>query len=369
MEKADKNRNLRLPVNLFYQHEHQGMKKNEIIFRNEFGSIVANHVSAKLAYWDNNLVCRFANNAFKDWFEKRRGEVVGKITMKKLLGTEYENILPYIKDVFKGKKQVFKSKVTLASGEIKYSVVSFFPDILMSTTTGFFVHIEDITPIVQLEEQLRSLELSKRKELLHSVIETREEERKIIADVLRESISQTLAYCNVMLQGADKGAEKDELLSKISDAIQKAILELNVLSNQLSPFAISHFGLIPAIEDTRVNFESRYDHTVSIFCENNKIEEIFLNDKVSVFRIVQNYLQLISTNPTPCNISVSLDYKAPVFMIRLANDDLEFEFPYQAPAYNNINNWVECYSGTLLEKKEKDRQIIEIQLDLTKYGF
>lgn len=59
-----------------------------------------------LAYWDSNVICRFANNAYIKWFGKSKNEMIDKIHISELLGPLYEKNLPYIKAALLGKTQV-----------------------------------------------------------------------------------------------------------------------------------------------------------------------------------------------------------------------------------------------------------------------
>lgn len=121
---------------------------------NSLGLLVADHISAMLAYWDKDLVCRFANAAYRDWFGKTREEMVGKLTIKELLGPLYELNLPYILGALEGKTQTFEREIPLLSGEIRYSLANYFPDIKDNQVRGFFVHVADITHLKILEKEL-----------------------------------------------------------------------------------------------------------------------------------------------------------------------------------------------------------------------
>ena len=118
------------------------------------GLLVADHVSAMLAYWDKNLVCRFANAAYRDWFGKTREEMVGKVTIKELLGPIYDKNLPYILGALGGKPQTFEREITIPSGGTRYSIANYFPDIVNGEVQGFFVHVADITNLKLLEREL-----------------------------------------------------------------------------------------------------------------------------------------------------------------------------------------------------------------------
>jgi len=119
------------------------------------GLLVADHVSAMLAYWDKNLICRFANAAYRDWFGKTREEMVGIITIKELLGPIYEKNLPYILGALEGKPQTFEREIPIPEGGgTRYSLANYFPDIIDGQVRGFFVHVADITNLKLLEREL-----------------------------------------------------------------------------------------------------------------------------------------------------------------------------------------------------------------------
>lgn len=119
------------------------------------GLLVADHVSAMLAYWDKNLICRFANAAYRDWFGKTREEMVDKITIKELLGPIYDKNLPYILGALEGKHQTFEREIPIpGGGGTRYSIANYFPDIVDGKVRGFFVHVADITNLKLLEREL-----------------------------------------------------------------------------------------------------------------------------------------------------------------------------------------------------------------------
>ncbi len=126
------------------------------------GLKVADHVTAMLAYWDKDLVCRFANAAYRDWFGKTREEMVDKMTIRELLGPLYEKNLPYIKGALEGKVQTFERDIPVHSGGTRSSIANYFPDIVDGEVRGFFVHVADISQIKLLEKEIiRSNDLIK----------------------------------------------------------------------------------------------------------------------------------------------------------------------------------------------------------------
>ncbi|WP_276373995.1 PAS domain-containing sensor histidine kinase [Chryseolinea sp. H1M3-3] len=123
---------------------------------NSMGLKVADHVTAMLAYWDKDLVCRFANAAYREWFGKTREEMVDKITLPELLGALYEKNLPYILGALAGNTQTFEREIPTPTGGLRHSLANYFPDIENGEVKGFFVHVADITRIKLLEKELTS---------------------------------------------------------------------------------------------------------------------------------------------------------------------------------------------------------------------
>jgi len=111
----------------------------------KWGFDVANNTNAMLAYWDKNLICRFANKAYIDWFGVDPETMIDKMHIAELLGALYTKNLPYIKEALNGKPQVFEREIKTASGEIRQSIANYCPDIEEEEVKGFYVHVADVT--------------------------------------------------------------------------------------------------------------------------------------------------------------------------------------------------------------------------------
>ncbi len=108
---------------------------------------IANRTDAMLGYWDKNLICRYANQAYVKWFGKKPDEMIDKITMRELLGPLFQKNLPYIKGALAGRQQVFEREILLPSGELKTSIATYYPHEKEGAIVGFFVHVADITMV------------------------------------------------------------------------------------------------------------------------------------------------------------------------------------------------------------------------------
>jgi PAS domain S-box-containing protein len=117
---------------------------------------VADSVPAMLAYWNADQICLFANDAFRAWFGKGRGEVVGT-SMRELLGPIYPLNLPHILAALRGETQVFERTIPRPDGNgVRESLATYTPDIVEGVVRGFFVHVADVTPMKALQRELQT---------------------------------------------------------------------------------------------------------------------------------------------------------------------------------------------------------------------
>lgn len=124
---------------------------------NAFEHDVVNRISAMLAYWDKDLVCRFANAAYLDWFGKTSEEMVDKMTIDELLGPLYLQNLPYIEGALAGKQQTFERTIATPAEGVRNSLANYYPDIVDGQVKGFYVHVADISPLVMKKQRLSTL--------------------------------------------------------------------------------------------------------------------------------------------------------------------------------------------------------------------
>lgn len=332
-----------------------GFRNDNLILGNvnEIGLYVVDHIDAMLAYWDKNQVCRFANNAYLEFFKKSRAELVGKITMKEFKGIYYEENIPYIKKVLKGKKQVFERKMLSPAGVKRYIVVKYYPDFDNGEVIGFFMHAEDITHIKKLQARVLELEKSKKRTVLRSLIETQEREREHIAHELRDNINQTLAYCKMTLANVSAG---------ISQNIHKVIDEVNDLGLKLSPTIISMMGFCAGVREYIQSFQSLHPAEINFECENDAIDELSTNDKLSVFRIIQDYLLILANKPETNIISISIDFLPSKLSLRMSHNAPDFFLLKNSNEFKDIENRIDYYGGTWQEFKSKNEMVFLVNL-------
>ncbi|HSY62393.1 MAG TPA: histidine kinase dimerization/phospho-acceptor domain-containing protein, partial [Cytophaga sp.] len=195
---------------------------------NYLGLLVSDHVNAMLAYWDKDLICRFANKAYLEWFGKNRDEMIGKITLKELLGPLYELNVPYITLALAGQKQTFEREICTPLHGKKHTIGTYYPHIVNGEVQGFFVHGADITQIKNLEKELVTL-LEREKqlnEIKSRFISTASHELRTPLSAITSSVSLLEHYAK---------EHKFEKMEKHFDRIESSVKNLvNILDDYLS---------------------------------------------------------------------------------------------------------------------------------------
>jgi PAS domain S-box-containing protein len=142
----------------------------------DLGFDVTKHTNAMLSYYDKNLVCRFANNAYLDWFGLSPEDMINKMHLRDILGPLYEKNLTHIKGALNGKVQVFERPILTPSGITKTARATYFPEFENGKVKGFYVHVADVSPLPGVDgifdAENENIHLFSKDRLLDEVVET-----------------------------------------------------------------------------------------------------------------------------------------------------------------------------------------------------
>ncbi len=169
-----------LMVSLFVLHAYQRKQKEadlreaaaaqRIEASERFMKTITDHLPAMVAYWTDELRCRFANGAYLEWFGKAPQELIGT-RIQDLLGEElFRKNEPYIRAALRGERQQFERTLTKADGSTGYTWAQYIPDRQGGAVHGFFVLVSDVTPLKDAERALAESEWK-----LRTIIETEPE--------------------------------------------------------------------------------------------------------------------------------------------------------------------------------------------------
>jgi PAS domain S-box-containing protein len=260
-------------------------QKNDM---NIFGLMVTDHITAMLAYWDKNLICRFANSAYVEWFGKRKEDMIDKMTIKELLGDPlYEKNLPYILGALKGQAQTFEREIPLPSGGTRHSLANYYPDIVDGEVLGFFVHVADVTPLKLLEKELIASNNqinAQNKRLLNF--------SNIVSHNLKSYANNLASILNLFSQTHSEDEKKKMLgfLNKISEGFSATVNHLNEITKsqnqaEIKPEWLNLFDcvertkeiLLIQIESSNALIKNNIDRKIQLFANPAYTASILLN--------------------------------------------------------------------------------------------
>lgn len=122
----------------------------------QFFKSIINDMPNMIGYWDKNLYCRFANNAYRKWFGKSPEDIIG-ISFRELTG-EYLYSLnePLIHKVLAGEPQCFERTLIKPSGKLGYIIGHYIPDFdAKGVVQGFSILAMDVTELKEKEAELK----------------------------------------------------------------------------------------------------------------------------------------------------------------------------------------------------------------------
>lgn len=102
--------------------------------------------SSMLAYWDTDLVCRYASTAYQRWFGASNEQVVGR-RLEDLLGAATFSVTqPHISAVLKGRAQVVEAAMLGPDGQERRARAHYHPDVVDTVVVGFVAEVAELVP-------------------------------------------------------------------------------------------------------------------------------------------------------------------------------------------------------------------------------
>ena len=124
--------------------------------------LVMDHVSSMLAYWDRDLLCRYANRAYETWFGADPKGLIGT-SIRNLLGPDLFSLNEcYILGALRGEAQEFERIVPGPDGIGRHSLARYMPHVVDGVVRGFMVEVTNVTRLKAAEAALQA-EIAERK--------------------------------------------------------------------------------------------------------------------------------------------------------------------------------------------------------------
>ena len=127
----------------------------------QFVRSVTDSIPDLIAYWDKDLLCRFANKAYLEWFGKTPEVLLGSSIFDLLGGRLFALNEEYIRGALAGQQQQFERAITKTDGQVGHTQANYIPDIINGEVVGFLASVTDVTTLKNAQIALRT-EISER---------------------------------------------------------------------------------------------------------------------------------------------------------------------------------------------------------------
>jgi len=177
--------------------------------REHFLHEIADAMPGLVAYWDKNLICRFANKQYFEWFGRTPEQVLGS-SIQSLLGDQLFKLNEtYIRGALAGQPQHFERTLTKADGSIGFGWAQYIPDKRGDAVAGFFVLVSDVTPL-----KLTEMELQKAKLEAESANKAKDRFLATVSHEIRTPITAVLGIAD-LLSSSDLNSEQKEWIQQL----------------------------------------------------------------------------------------------------------------------------------------------------------
>lgn len=123
--------------------------------RERFLRAVADGIPGVVAYWDRELVCRFANAAFVEWFGLNPDNAQG-CTVVQIMGEQrFNRAEPYLRKALAGEPQLYELGLSRADGQLRHALTNCIPDFTATGgVQGIYMLISDVTILKETQAKL-----------------------------------------------------------------------------------------------------------------------------------------------------------------------------------------------------------------------
>ncbi len=212
------------------------------------------------------------------------------------------------------------------NGDIRWVLINTSRPFLSGKPDLVNVVLSDITELKRIENQLLEYQ-SKLKSLSVQLSKTQENERRLLASRLHDSVSQELFAAHLLLNTFEKklkDATHRKEIKRIKDQIQKVIKDTKTLTFDLSPPVLYDFGLQEALESLAASVENKYGISIRTWFSGN-LDEVGDEIRIIIYRIISELMQNTVKHADAREIRISLNNSDHLLTVDFEDDGIGFD--------------------------------------------
>jgi signal transduction histidine kinase len=121
-------------------------------------------------------------------------------------------------------------------------------------------------------------------------------------------------------------------------------------------------GFCAGVKEYIHSFQNHHPCKIDFECPDVTIDNLSINDKISIFRIIQDYLTMLANHPETDVILISIDYLPPKLSLRMIHNTPDFELTKTSKEFMDIETRIEYYGGSWQEFKSKEGMVFLVNL-------
>ncbi len=217
-----------------------------------FTRLVADSIPGRVAYWDPDHTCRFANSQFCRWLGRSHDEVLGRSSLE-LLGPErHGELAPWLALAFAGDPQhVEIEEPAEDDGKLHWHLI-LFPDLRDGQVRGVIILGTDISTLKRSEQRLRDLNEQLALALAHAEEATRSKSAFLanMSHEIRTPMNAIIGLTHLMARDS-----RDTLLRERLDKVGGAASHLLQIINDVLDLSKIEAGKM-LLEDVEFDVDS-----------------------------------------------------------------------------------------------------------------
>jgi signal transduction histidine kinase len=240
--------------------------------------------------------------------------------------------------------------------------MTFFIALLL--TIYFFVLIYNYQE--GLYHRVEELENNNRIREMRFIMESQEKNNQQLMIELRDNINQTLTASRLFIEKSIEEPQNQTFISRSRELTNEAIHTLAMLCVKLYPAIITDVGLQEGIKQFIGEIKKISPVQIQFIQSGDGLEDIPDNDKVAVFRIIQDYLALLLKSSHASQVTIRLHYNCPLLTLSFSQDDPAFRGESAEHLFNfsGISNRIRYYKGRVSHRQEGEFETAEVTLPI-----
>jgi signal transduction histidine kinase len=176
------------------------------------------------------------------------------------------------------------------------------------------------------ETQARAKKIT---DLHRKVLQTRDEERKEIAQDLHDLVIQSLVGANYQLADLRRKYEdtQDETLLKVQDEVRESIRVLRQICEDLRPPLLDVADFFDVLRQRIAEIEESSNFIVRVSIEGNEQQELSDDVKMCIYRMVQESLINIHKHARADHVEVFVEITSEQVLVMVTDNGIGFEAP------------------------------------------